>query len=141
MDSNRLKFLRVTRSILMESPSFAGAWVLASTLIPQGKAHLRRSMRLDQGPPVGCEFRAGWPQGIAPLGLPQIRTCPFRHTAPHIMNALRDGTLSGSQPVVGADTVPASGRIDPREWSPYGVAGRAISSRYRSQTIGIGTEQ
>src|SRR5271157_5000527 len=66
-------------------------------------------------------FRAGWPQGIAPLGLPQIRTCPFRHTAPHIMNALRDGTLSGSQPVVGADTVPASGRIDPREWSPYGV--------------------
>src|SRR5271157_2491185 len=86
-------------------------------------------------------FRAGWPQGIAPLGLPQIRTCPFRHTAPHIMNALRDGTLSGSQPVVGADTVPASGRIDPREWSPYGVAGRAISSRYRSQTIGIGTEQ
>src|SRR5271157_3264158 len=87
------------------------------------------------------EFRAGWPQGIAPLGLPQIRTCPFRHTAPHIMNALRDGTLSGSQPVVGADTVPASGRIDPREWSPYGVAGRAISSRYRSQTIGIGTEQ
>jgi hypothetical protein len=42
------------------------------------------------------QFRAGWPQGIAPLGLPQIRTCPFRHTAPHIMNALRDGTLSES---------------------------------------------
>src|SRR5208337_419836 len=42
------------------------------------------------------EFRAGWPQGIAPLGLPQIRTCTFAHTAPHIMNSLRDGSLSES---------------------------------------------
>jgi len=42
------------------------------------------------------EFRAGWPQGIAPLGLPRIRTCPFRHTALHIMNSLRDGSLSES---------------------------------------------
>src|SRR5271157_3109071 len=41
-------------------------------------------------------FRAGWPQGIAPLGLPRIRTCPFRHTALHIMNSLRDGSLSES---------------------------------------------
>ena len=41
-------------------------------------------------------FRAGWPQGIAPLGLPQIRTCTFAHTAPHIMNSLRDGSLSES---------------------------------------------
>jgi len=24
-----------------------------------------------------AEFRAGWPQGIAPLGLPQISTCTF----------------------------------------------------------------
>src|SRR5208337_705713 len=40
--------------------------------------------------------RAGWPQGIAPLGLPRIRTCPFRHTALHIMNSLRDGSLSES---------------------------------------------
>src|SRR5271157_1106581 len=39
----------------------------------------------------GTQFRAGWPQGIAPLGLPRIRTCPFRHTALHIMNSLRDG--------------------------------------------------
>ena len=85
--------------------------------------------------------QAGWPRGIAPRGLPRIRTCPFRHTAPHIMSSLRGGTLSGSQPVGGADTVPASGRIDPREWSPYGDAARAISSRCRSQTIGIGTEQ
>src|SRR5208282_2341693 len=42
------------------------------------------------------KFRAGWPQGIAPLGLPQIRTCTFAHTAPHIMNSLRDGSLSES---------------------------------------------
>src|SRR5208282_3455472 len=42
------------------------------------------------------EFRAGWPQGIAPLGLPQIRTCTFAHTAPHIMSSLRDGSLSES---------------------------------------------
>ncbi len=42
------------------------------------------------------EFRAGWPQGIAPLGLPRIHTCPFRHTALHIMNTLRDGSLSES---------------------------------------------
>src|SRR5208337_2574850 len=40
--------------------------------------------------------RAGWPQGIAPLGLPQIRTCTFAHTAPHIMSSLRDGSLSES---------------------------------------------
>src|SRR5271157_4279729 len=39
---------------------------------------------------------AGWPQGIAPLGLPQIRTCTFAHTAPHIMSSLRDGSLSES---------------------------------------------
>ena len=64
------------------------------------------------------EFRAGWPRGIAPPGLPQIRTCPLGHTARHVTNSLRDGTLSGSQPVVGADTAPAVGRIDPREWSP-----------------------
>ena len=44
----------------------------------------------------GQEFRAGWPQGIAPPGLPRIRTCPFRHTALHIMNSLRDGSLSES---------------------------------------------
>jgi len=42
------------------------------------------------------EFRAGWPQGIAPLGLPRIRTCPLRHTARHIMNSPRDGSLSKS---------------------------------------------
>src|SRR5271157_4921785 len=98
-----------------------------------------------RGDIVNCDlarqFRAGWPQGIAPLGLPRIRTCPFRHTARHVMSLLRGGTLSGPQSVVGADTVSASGRIDPREWSPYGDAARAISSRYRSQTIGIGTEQ
>jgi len=40
------------------------------------------------------QFRAGWPQGIAPLGLPQIRTCTFAHTAPHIMSSLRDGSLN-----------------------------------------------
>ena len=40
--------------------------------------------------------QAGWPQGIAPLGLPRIRTCPFRHTALHIMSTLRDGSLSES---------------------------------------------
>ena len=45
-----------------------------------------------------AEFRAGWPQGIAPPGLPRIRTCPFRHTALHIMNSLRDGSLSESAP-------------------------------------------
>jgi len=42
------------------------------------------------------EFRAGWPRGIAPPELPLIRTCPFRHTARHIMSSLRGGTLSGS---------------------------------------------
>jgi len=46
--------------------------------------------------PVPSEFWAGWPQGIAPLRLPRIRTCPFRHTALHIMNSLRDGSLSES---------------------------------------------
>ena len=45
---------------------------------------------------TGQEFRAGWPQGIAPLGLPQIRTCPLGHTARHIMHSLRDGSLSES---------------------------------------------
>src|SRR5208337_5486894 len=44
----------------------------------------------------GQKFRAGWPQGIASLGLPQIRTCTFAHTAPHIMSTLRDGSLSES---------------------------------------------
>ena len=45
---------------------------------------------------IVLELRAGWPQGIAPLGLPQIRTCTFAHTAPHIMSSLRDGCLSES---------------------------------------------
>src|SRR5271157_5922364 len=39
---------------------------------------------------------AGSPQGFAPLGLPQIRTCPFGHTARHIISSLRDGSLSES---------------------------------------------
>ena len=30
--------------------------------------------------------------------LPQIRTCTFAHTAPHIMSTLRDGSLSESAP-------------------------------------------
>jgi hypothetical protein len=81
-------------------------------------------------------FRAGSPRGITRPGLPQIRTCPLGHTARHVMISLRDGTRIGSLPVVGADTAPAVGRIDPREWSPDGDAARAISSRCRSQTIG-----
>src|SRR3954469_22352596 len=93
------------------------------------------------GFPGTGDFRAGWPRGIAPPGLPRIRTCPLGHTARHVMNSLRGGTLSESQPVVGADTVPTAGRTDPREWFPYGDAARAISSRCRSQTIGIETEQ
>src|SRR5208337_1902407 len=47
-------------------------------------------------PLSGGNQRAGWPQGIAPLGLPRIRTCPLRHTALHIMSSLRGGTLSES---------------------------------------------
>ncbi len=43
-------------------------------------------------------FVAGWPQGIAPPGLPRIRTCPLGHTARHIMKSLRDGSLSESAP-------------------------------------------
>ena len=53
-------------------------------------------MSLESRPVSG--FRAGWPQGIAPLGLPRIRTCTFAHTAPHIMSTLRDGSLSESAP-------------------------------------------
>ena len=52
--------------------------------------------RRDGGGWPALEQRAGWPQGIAPLGLPQIRTCTFAHTAPHIMSSLRDGSLSES---------------------------------------------
>src|SRR5208337_3348484 len=48
--------------------------------------------------------RAGWPQGIAPLGLPRIRTCPLGHTALHIMNSLRGGTLSESAIRLAPDT-------------------------------------
>ncbi len=36
----------------------------------------------------------------------------------YIMISLQFGTPSGSLPVVEADTAPAGGRIDPREWSP-----------------------
>jgi len=39
-------------------------------------------------------FRAGWPQRIAPPGLPRIRTCPLGHTARHVMSSPRDGTPS-----------------------------------------------
>jgi hypothetical protein len=39
--------------------------------------------------------RVGSPQGIAPPRLPQIRTCPLRHTARHVMKSLRAGTRSG----------------------------------------------
>ena len=44
--------------------------------------------------------KAGWPQGIAPPGLPQIRTCPLSHTAPHVMSTPRDGTRSATRPVL-----------------------------------------
>src|SRR5271157_786073 len=58
---------------------------------------LRRRIEVrTTGELAHAAFRAGWPQGIAPLGLPRIRTCPFRHTALHIMNSLRDGSLSES---------------------------------------------
>jgi hypothetical protein len=87
------------------------------------------------------DVRAGSPQGITPPGLPRIRTCPLGHTARHVMSSLQGGTLSGSQPVVGADTAPTVGRMYPREWSPDGDAARAISSRCRPQTIGIESEQ
>ncbi len=84
-------------------------------------------------------FGAGVPLGITPWitppRLPLIRTCPLGHKARHVMSSLRDGTLSGSQPVVGADTAPAVGSIDPREWYPDGDAAKAISSRCQSQTI------
>ena len=90
-----------------------------------------RSLRTAQVPQIRCaasflqdddranqagEFRAGWPQGIAPLGLPRIRTCPFRHTALHIMNTLRDGSLSESAP-------PSRTRRRDRCWFVYTVLG------------------
>src|SRR5271166_554680 len=61
------------------------------------------------------EFRAGWPQGIAPPGLPRIRTCPFRHTALHIMNSLRDGSLSESAIRLVPDAATVGGSC-PRLW-------------------------
>src|SRR5271157_1572797 len=60
------------------------------------RSHIRDSASCWNSQGGHLEFRAGWPQGIAPLGLPRIRTCPFRHTALHIMNSLRDGSLSES---------------------------------------------
>ena len=50
--------------------------------------------------------------------LPLIRTCPLGHKARHVMSSLRDGTLSGSQPVVETDTAPAVGSIDPGNGTP-----------------------
>jgi len=40
---------------------------------------------------------------------PRSRTCPFGHAARHVSNSPQGGTLSGSQSVVGADTVPEDG--------------------------------
>src|SRR5271157_5274104 len=69
----------------------------------RGHAEFRSSeFRGSSGTPlhISAEFRggvrAGCPQGITPLGVPQIRTCTFAHTAPHIMSSLRDGSLSES---------------------------------------------
>ena len=59
------------------------------------KARSRR-IQLNRATETRAPRRAGWPQGIAPPGLPRIRTCPLRHTALHIMNSLRGGTLSES---------------------------------------------
>jgi|SRR5271157_667430 len=58
-----------------------------------------------------AQFRAGWPQGIAPVGLPLIRTRPLGHTARHITSSLRDGSLSESaiRLVPDAATVVGSG--------------------------------
>jgi len=61
------------------------------------------------------EFQAGWPQGIAPPGLPRIRTCPFRHTVLHIMNSLRDGSLSESALRLVPDAATVVGSC-PRLW-------------------------
>src|SRR5208337_3715038 len=61
-----------------------------------GRPRRRGSRTMPRRWEMTAEFRAGWPQGIAPLGLPQIRTCTFAHTAPHIMSSLRDGSLSES---------------------------------------------
>jgi hypothetical protein len=47
-----------------------------------------------------AEFRAGWPRGITPPGLPQIRTCPLRHTARHVMISPRYGTKADTCPVL-----------------------------------------
>jgi len=49
-----------------------------------------RMSAADRGTRIG----AGWPQGISPVGLPRIRTCPLGHTGRHVMNSLRDGTPS-----------------------------------------------
>ena len=44
----------------------------------------------------------GWPRVLLP-GLPRLCTCPFRHTATHLMDSVRNGCLSKSGLRLGTD--------------------------------------
>ena len=58
-------------------------------LLYQRNPGLRQEEKKEPRSFEGSELRAGWPQGIAPPGLPRIRTCPIGHTARHVMNTNR----------------------------------------------------
>lgn len=47
-----------------------------------------------RGVPPRTRRPSGWPRGIAPPGLPQIRTCALAHPAPRAMGSLRDAAQS-----------------------------------------------
>src|SRR5208283_2248373 len=76
------------------SPVSAFVWPrLARPDLPACRQGRKREFR---GQSSGDRVPGRVAPGIAPLGLPQIRTCTFAHTAPHIMSSLRDGSLSES---------------------------------------------
>ena len=94
--------------------------LLRSTAAPRARPLLRRPPSLSRalGSPgrlLSVRWRearaarlagAGSPRGIAPPGLPQIRTCTFVHTARQVMSSLRDGTRSESRSAAGAGSAP-----------------------------------
>src|SRR5271157_431 len=89
----------------------------------------------DQAPGRGqdrrcksSEFRAGWPQGIAPLGLPQIRKCEAKNSSRHISSIHLPSAYNrvfGTSPV---------GRVVPGP-SPEGSTRRVIMRRSRATAV------
>jgi hypothetical protein len=84
--------------------SIPGSSALPSA--PKSWKAKNQALLRDSGEELGVQGRV-----IAPPGFPPVRTRSLLHTARHVMGSLRDGTLTGSQPVVGANIAAGIGPV------------------------------